>query len=291
MGIIHVPVMLGEVIKALKIKESGIYVDGTLGTAGHAEGILKSVKGECKLIGIDHDEEAIKIAKERLKGFDVYLVRDKFSNMETVVNNLGYKKVDGILLDLGVSSLQLTAEGRGFSFLKDEPLNMRMDLRQKLIAAEIVNKYSEKDLSSVLWQYGEERHGRKIAKAIVNARSKKPISSCKELAEIIEKTVGRRGRIHPATKTFQALRIEVNKELTELAMAIDVGVSILRTGGRFCVLSYHSLEDRIVKNSFKKLSAEGLLNIITKKPLTPSKGELLSNPSSRSAKLRFGERL
>ena len=292
MNIKHVPVMPEEVLEALKVKESGIYVDGTVGTGGHAEGILKNAQG-CTLIGIDRDENAIEAAAERLEKYrhNIHLVQDNFSNMKTVTESLGYKEVDGILLDLGVSTLQFKAEGRGFSFLKDDPLDMRMDSRQQFTAAEIVNKYPEKDLANVLWQYGEERFSRKIAKAIVNARSKKPISSCNELAGIIEKTIGRRGRVHPATKTFQALRIEVNKELVELEMAVDAGVSILKRGGRFCVLSYHSLEDRIAKHSFKKLSAAGLLSIITKKPLVPRREEVLSNPSSRSAKLRVGERL
>lgn len=301
--ILHVPVMLKEVIEMLRLKEGGIYVDATVGTGGHAEVILRSVR-RCTLIGIDRDEEAIKIVRERLKGYNVHLFRDNFSNMKAIVvgdssqKGSGYKGVDGILLDLGVSSLQLKTERRGFSFLKDEPLNMRMDTRQRLSAEEVVNKYPEEDLARILWQYGEERLSRKIARAIVDARKKKPISSCRELAGIIEKAVGLprfagrgRGRIHPATKTFQALRIEVNRELEELEMAINAGVSILRKGGRFCVLSYHSLEDRIVKNSFRRMAREGLLNIITKKPLLPGIEEVSSNPSSRSARLRVAEKL
>ncbi|MEK7271683.1 MAG: 16S rRNA (cytosine(1402)-N(4))-methyltransferase RsmH, partial [Nitrospirota bacterium] len=199
--------------------------------------------------------------------------------------------VDGILLDLGVSTLQLKSEGRGFSFLKDEPLDMRMDNRQTLTALRIISRYTEKDLAHILWQYGEERFSRKIARAIVNAREQKPIRTCRELSQIIEKAIGRKGRIHPATKTFQALRIEVNKELTELSMAINTGINILKSGGRFCILSYHSLEDRIVKHSFKELARKGMVSIITKKPLIPKKEEQLLNPSSRSAKLRAVERL
>ncbi len=290
MEIAHVPVMLEEVLKALRVKKSGIYVDGTIGLGGHAEGILRSAAG-CTLVGIDQDGEALEIAKERLKNYDVHLVRDKFSNMEVVVKALGYKEVHGILLDLGISSLQLKAEGRGFSFLRDEPLDMRMDRRPKLTAAKIINEYSEKDLAYVLWQYGEERFSRKIAKAIVNAREKRTIKTCRELSQIIEKAVGRKGRIHPATKTFQALRIEVNKELTELSMAMNAGIKILKAEGRFCVLSYHSLEDRIVKHSFKELAHKGLVAIITRKPLVPKKEERHSNPSSRSAKLRVAEKL
>ncbi|MEK7238044.1 MAG: 16S rRNA (cytosine(1402)-N(4))-methyltransferase RsmH [Nitrospirota bacterium] len=287
----HVPVMLEEVLRMLKVKKSGVYIDGTVGLGGHAEGILKSVEGGCTLIGIDKDEEALKIAKERLKGFDVHLIRDRFSNMDAVISNLGYREAEGILLDLGVSTLQLKSEGRGFSFLKDEPLDMRMDNRQTLTALRIINGYTEKDLAHILWQYGEERFSRKIARAIVNAREQKPIRTCRELSQIIEKAIGRKGRIHPATKTFQALRIEVNKELAELSMAINTGINILKSGGRFCVLSYHSLEDRIVKHSFKELARKGMVSIITKKPLIPEKDEQRLNPSSRSAKLRAVEKL
>ena len=168
---------------------------------------------------------------------------------------------------------------------------MRMDRRQRLTAAGIVNEYSEKDLAHVLWNYGEERFGRRISKAIINVRMKKPIRTCRELSQIIEKAVGRRGRIHPATKTFQALRIEVNKELTELSMAVDAGTNIIKSGGRICVLSYHSLEDRIVKHSFRELARKGIITVITKKPLVPEKKEQLLNPSSRSAKLRVAEKL
>lgn len=291
MEIAHVPVMLEEVLRMLKVKKSGVYVDGTVGLGGHAGGILKSVEGGCTLIGIDKDEEALKIAKERLKDFDVHLIRDRFPNMDAVISNLGYREVDGILLDLGVSTLQLKSEGRGFSFLKDEPLDMRMDNRQTLTALRIISGYPEKDLSHILWQYGEERFSRKIARAIVNAREQKPIRTCRELSQIIEKAIGRKGRIHPATKTFQALRIEVNKELTELSMAINTGINILKSGGRFCILSYHSLEDRIVKHSFKELARKGMVSIITKKPLIPKKEEQRLNPSSRSAKLRTVEKL
>ncbi|MBI4654142.1 MAG: 16S rRNA (cytosine(1402)-N(4))-methyltransferase RsmH [Nitrospirae bacterium] len=290
MGIVHVPVMLKEVVEMLMPVEGGVYVDGTVGLGGHAESVLKAVKG-CTLIGIDRDEKALGIAQEKLKNYNVHLIRDRFSNMKIAVENIGYKKVDGILLDLGVSTLQFKAEGRGFSFLKDELLNMRMDEREKFTAEDIVNEYSEERISHILWEYGEERFSRKIAKAIVNARNKRPITSCMELAKIIERALPRRGRIHPATKTFQALRIEVNRELVELNAAIDAGVSILRAGGRFCIISYHSLEDRVVKHSFKRLASHGVFDIITKKPIAPCREEVLSNPSSRSAKLRVGEKI
>jgi 16S rRNA (cytosine1402-N4)-methyltransferase len=291
MEIVHVPVMREEVLEALKIESSGVYVDATVGLGGHAEGIMQRA-GDCTLIGIDRDDMAIEIARERLRDYEkVHFIQDSFSNIETVVRNLGYHQVNGILLDLGVSTLHLKSEGRGFSFLKDEPLDMRMDRRQELTAETVVNKYSEKDLADIIWQYGEERFSRRIAKAIITARHKRPIRSCGDLAEIIEKSVRRRGRIHPATRTFQALRIEVNNELEELPAAIEAGAGLLAAGGRLCILSYHSLEDRIVKNAFRRLAKDGLFNIITRKPLVPDRPERQSNPSSRSAKLRVGEKI
>lgn len=291
MSVTHIPVMLKEVTEMLQPQHDGIYVDATVGLGGHAEGILQQ-SHECILIGIDRDEQVLEIARQRLSPYqNVHIVTEHFSNMKSVVHGLGFDKVNGIILDAGVSTLHLKAEGRGFSFLKDEPLDMRMDQRQELTAEKVVNKYSEEDLAFVIWKYGEERFSRKIARAIVYARSKKPLTSCKELAEIIQKAVGRRGRIHPATRTFQALRIEVNRELEELSTAVESGAELLQKGGRFCVLSYHSLEDRIVKNAFKKLAKEGLFNIITKKPLVPGQEERKLNPSSRSAKLRVGEKI
>jgi 16S rRNA (cytosine1402-N4)-methyltransferase len=290
-NIIHVPVMLREVLEALNIKKSGIYVDATVGTGGHALGILQKVE-ECTLIGIDRDVDAIRVAKERLKGYkNIHLIKENFSNMHTVIHKLGFNKVNGILLDIGVSALHLKSEGRGFSFLKDEPLDMRMDQSQTFTAENVVNEYPEKNLADIIWRYGEERYSKRIARAIINARKRKPIKSCLELARIVEKTIGRKDRIHPATRTFQALRIEVNKELEELSAAIDTGAALLESEGRLCIISYHSLEDRIVKNAFKKLAAKGMFNIITKKPLVASREEQKINPSSRSAKLRVGEKI
>jgi 16S rRNA (cytosine1402-N4)-methyltransferase len=290
MKYLHTPVMLEEVVKMLDIKASGTYLDATLGTGGHAYGIL-STCGGCTLIGIDRDEKALKIAAERLKGYNVYLVKDTFSNMQDVIRRSGYSEIDGIVMDLGVSSLQLKSEGRGFSFLKDETLDMRMDKRQELTALKIVNEYPEKELARVLWQYGEEKNSRKIARAIVIARQKSTVRTCLELAKIIERTIRKRGRIHPATKTFQALRIEVNKELVELSLAMNASIDILKKNGRLCVISYHSLEDRIVKQSFKQYAAEGKIAILTKKPIVPRNEEKRINPSARSAKLRVAERI
>lgn len=290
MEVVHIPVLLEEVLEGMNVKSSGVYVDGTVGPGGHAEGILRKCKG-CTLIAIDQDIEALKIATKRLEGFHVHFENDRFSNMKETINRLGYTHVDGALLDLGASSLQLKSKGRGFSFLEDEPLDMRMDRRQELTALNIVNRYSEKNLADIVWKYGEERLSRKIARAIVRARDRKKIRTCRELSQIIEKAVGRRGRIHPATKTFQSLRIEVNKELMELSMGINAGINILKRKGRFCVLSYHSLEDRIVKHTFKEFERKGQISIITKKPLVPKKEERWLNPSSRSAKLRIAEKL
>ncbi len=291
MEIAHIPVMREEVLEALNIRGSGIYVDATVGLGGHAEGILQRAS-DCTLIGIDRDDRALAIARERLSQYrNVHLARDRFSNMKDLANTLGYEGVDGIVLDAGVSTLHLKSEGSGFSFLKDEPLDMRMDRRQNLTAADVVNKYPEKELADLIWQYGEERRSRRIARGICYARQKQSIKSCKDLAGIVAKSVGRSGRIHPATRTFQALRIEVNSELTELAAAMDSGAQLLNAGGRYCVLSYHSLEDRIVKNAFKKLAKEKIFNIITKKPLVPGAEERKMNPSSRSAKLRVGEKI
>jgi 16S rRNA (cytosine1402-N4)-methyltransferase len=290
MNIDHIPVMRGEVVEALQVKESGVYVDATVGLGGHAEAILRSAA--CTVIGMDRDEGAIGIAGERLSSFSgVHLLQEPFSNITSAVQHLGFEKVDGILMDLGVSTMQLKAEGRGFSFLRDEPLDMRMDTGQDLTAEKVVNSYREKDLAHIIWKYGEERYSRRIAKAIVGARRRERITSCLALASLIEKSIRGRGRIHPATRTFQALRIEVNRELQELELALDQAPGLLRQKGRLCVMSYHSLEDRIVKNAFRELAREGIFNIITRKPLVPSREEQIQNPSSRSAKLRIGEML
>ena len=291
MNVQHVPVMLKEVTEMLQPQHDGIYIDATVGLGGHAEAILQR-SGGCVLIGIDRDEMALEISRERLGNYsDVHLVKDKFSNMKGVAEDLGFNSVNGILLDAGISTMQLKAEDRGFSFVKAETLDMRMDQSQEFTARDVVNKYPEKKLADIIWKYGEERFSRKIARAIVYARKKKTVTSCDELAGIIERAIGRRGRIHPATRTFQAIRIEVNKELDELSAAVESGAELLQKGGRFCVLSYHSLEDRIIKNAFKKLAKDGLFIIITKKPLVPCREEERSNPSSRSAKLRVGEKI
>lgn len=291
MSIIHVPVMLEEVLEGLRIRRSGIYVDGTVGLAGHALAIVRKAR-ECTLIGIDRDEAALEIAAQKLSGYrDVHLVRGNFADMRSIVSDLGFESVDGIVLDLGVSSLQLKSEGRGFSFLRDEPLDMRMDRSLKTTAADIVNTAPERELADIIWKYGEERCSRKIARAVVHSRRKARIYSCRDLSTIIERVCGRRGKIHPATRTFQALRIAVNREIEAISKVLYEGTGILGPGGRFCVLSYHSLEDRAVKNAFRDLAREGMFSVITRKPIIPGEEEQRLNPSSRSAKLRIGERL
>lgn len=275
----------------LKIKADGKYVDATVGLGGHSERILSLLSDQGRLIGIDKDEEALRYAKERLGNRRVFLKKGSFSMIGEVLREISVEKVDGLLFDLGVSMLQLKSPERGFSFFSDEKLDMRMDLSQKLTAWEVVNMYSEGKLEKILKEYGEEPLSKKIAKEIVLRRKKAPINTCFQLAKIVSDIYGRRGRIHPATRTFQALRIEVNRELDELREGLLASINILHYGGRLCVISYHSLEDRIVKNFMRDKSKEGFLKIITKKPITPSQREVEENPASRSAKLRVSERI
>jgi len=283
--------MVREVIEMLNLRQGGVYVDATIGLGGHSENILRLIGPDGKLIGIDRDDEALKVSENRLSDRRVALKRGNFSDMEGLLYPDGISEIDGILFDLGVSMLQLKNPERGFSFVSDKRLDMRMDKRLKVSAWEVVNRYNEKELGKILRELGEEWLSRKIAKAIVSLRSKKPIDTCSELSKIVEGVYGGRGRTHPATKTFQALRIEVNRELEQLNAGLDVSLRLLKKGGRLCVISYHSLEDRIVKNFMANNSKEGLLRIITKKPKTPCPEELMLNPSSRSAKLRAAERI
>ncbi|MEW6674570.1 MAG: 16S rRNA (cytosine(1402)-N(4))-methyltransferase RsmH [Nitrospirota bacterium] len=287
----HLPVLLREVIEALSPRSGGIYIDATIGLGGHSEEILRLIGHGGKLIGIDRDEEALKIVRKRLSDRRVILKSGNFSEMERLLHPHGISDVDGILFDLGVSMLQLKNPERGFSFISDEHLDMRMDRRQEVSAWDVVNRYSEKELERILKEFGEERLARRIVKAIASYRSKKTIDTCSELSKIVEGVYGRRGKLHPATKTFQALRIEVNRELDELRAGLDSSLRLLKRGGRLCVISYHSLEDRIVKNFIRDSVRQGFLMVITKKPVTPIPEELMVNPSSRSAKLRAAERI
>jgi len=282
--------MVKEVLEILNPGKGGVYVDATIGTGGHAENILKLTGPDGKLIGIDRDSEALKVAERRLSDRMAVLKRGKFSDMESLVYSEGVSEIDGILFDLGVSMIQLKDLERGFSFVSEKRLDMRMDMSQMVSAWDIVNSYSERELEQVLREFGEERLSRKIARSIVSARSKKPINTCSELSKIVEGAYGGRGKTHPATRTFQALRIEVNEEIEEIRAGLDASLRLLKRGGRLCIISYHSLEDRIAKNFMRNNSKKGLIKILTKKPKTPSPEELRLNPSSRSAKLRAGEK-
>jgi 16S rRNA (cytosine1402-N4)-methyltransferase len=289
--IVHLPVLFREVLELINPGPGGTYVDATIGLGGHAEEILKFMGPEGRLIGLDRDEEALKITEKKLSDSRLILKKGSFSDMEGLLFQENISEVDGILFDLGVSMLQLKNLERGFSFISDKPLNMRMDKRQEISAWDVVNKYSEKELERILREFGEEYLSRKIAKAIVRCRDKKPITTCSDLSKIVEDVYGRRGKFHPATKTFQALRIEVNKELEQLRAGLDASLKLLKQNGRLCVISYHSLEDRIVKKFLIDNAKKGFVKIITKKPKTPCPEELSLNPSSRSAKLRAAERL
>ncbi len=275
----------------LEPEPGGIYVDATVGLGGHAEELLKLIGPGGRLIGIDRDDEALKMAKERLGDSRVVLAQGRFSNLKDVLGGKGVCEVDGILFDFGVSMMQFKDPGRGFSFSSDEALDMRMDRSQGLRAEDVVNTYPEKELGRILREYGEERLAPKIARAIRTYRAKKKIVTCRELAEIVLTVYRGRGRHHPATKTFQALRIEVNNEIGEIRGGLNAAAGLLRKGGRLCAISYHSLEDREVKTFIRDADRQGVMLTLTKKPLTPSYDEIRRNPSARSAKLRGAERL
>ncbi len=303
----HVPVLLEECIEGLQIKPDGIYIDGTLGGAGHSQKIVKQISEKGLLLGIDRDEEAICVAKERLKEFsNVQFVHDNHDNMKAILAKLEIPAVDGILLDLGVSSYQLDEKNRGFSYLGESQLDMRMDKMAELTAKEVVNTYPEEKLANLIYEYGEERFSRRIARNICEQRRKKEIETTAELVKIIEKSVPRKkGEGHPAKRTFQAIRIEVNNEIKPLYQTILDSIEMLKPQGRLCVITFHSLEDRAVKNAF--LEAEGkctcppglpycmcgakkLGKIVTKKPILPSEEEMEQNTRSKSAKLRIFEK-
>ncbi len=289
--IVHIPVLLKEVLEILDPKPGGVYVDATIGLGGHSENIVKFIGSGGRLIGIDRDDESLKMAEKRLSDRRVELKMGKFSDIENLLNSDGIHEVDGILFDLGVSMFQFKDYERGFSFASDKRLDMRMDKKQTLSAWNVVNRYPEKEIERILREFGEEWLSRKIAKEIIRRRSEKTIDTCSELSAIVESAYKRRRALHPATKTFQALRIEVNNELNELRAGLDASLSLLKRDGRLCVISYHSLEDRIVKRFIADNSKKGLLRMITKKPITSSPEEIRSNPSSRSAKLRAAERI
>ncbi len=285
---IHTPVLLKEVLHFLQPKSGGVYVDGTLGLAGHSEAILQASSPDGRLIAFDWDDTAIKLAEQRLKSFTgrFQIVRSNFTEIPASLAELGVQTIDGLLVDIGLSSLQLDMGGRGFSFLQDEPLDMRMDTRRDISAAELLATCSEEELADILYYYGEEKQARRIASEIIKARKKMKIESSKQLSDIVIKAIPRRyhpKKIHVATKTFQGLRIAVNTELENLSNLLEGAVRYLKPGARFCVITFHSLEDRIVKNKFRNQSG---LEVVTAKPIVASAKEKEENPRSRSAKLR-----
>ena len=301
----HKSVLLREVIENLEPQPGGRYIDATLGVGGHAEAILAQSVPEVKLLGLDRDTQALEIARARLQhhGERVDIIHGNFASLTDIATEHGFLGVQGILLDLGFSSLQLADENRGFSFQIDAPLDMRFDSSQGATAADLVNGLLESDLADVIFQYGGERRSRRIARAIVNAR---PITRTARLAEVVSRAAGRRTRIHPATKTFQSLRIAVNRELEALEQVLPQAVDLLATEGRLLVISFHSLEDRIVKHFFRRESRDcvcppelpvcmcdhrATLRIVTRRPVNPSAEEVQDNPRSRSAHLRVAARL
>ena len=306
----HTSVLLEETIDNLKIKPDGIYVDGTLGGGGHSERIVSDLKGSGRLIGIDQDGDAIEAARLRLKPYEdrVTLIRDNYRSTKQVLRHLGINRVDGIVLDLGVSSFQLDNTERGFSYKYDTALDMRMDSRQSTTAADIVNSYSETELYHIIKDYGEEQFAKNIAKHIVNAREDKPIGTTGELNEIIKGAIPAKMRAvggHPSKRTFQAIRIECNRELEVLKDSMDELIEMLAPGGRICIITFHSLEDRIVKTAFRRnenpctcppdfpVCVCGQVSkgrVITRKPILPSKEEVEINRRAKSAKLRVFEK-
>lgn len=307
----HKSVLLEETIRNLKVKPDGIYVDGTLGGGGHAYEVCRQLSAKGSLIGIDQDEAAIEAAGERLQEFGdrVTIIRSNYCNMKKELQKIGITSVDGITLDLGVSSFQLDNAERGFTYREDVPLDMRMDQRGSRTARDIVNTYTENELYRVLRDYGEEKFAKKIARNICTARSEKPIETTGELIELIKQSIPMKMRAvggHPAKKTFQAIRIELNQELEVLRNSLDDMIELLNDGGRICIITFHSLEDRIVKTIFKRnenpctcppdfpvcvCGKMSMGKVITRKPILPNEEEIAENKRSKSAKLRVFERI
>ena len=306
----HKSVLLEETIDGLNIKPEGIYVDGTLGGAGHASEVCRRLSAKGRFIGIDQDQDAIVAASERLAAYEdrVTIIRSNYCYMANEVHNLGIQKVNGIVLDLGVSSYQLDNEERGFTYRVDAPLDMRMDQRQSRTAADIVNGYEERELYRIIRDYGEDKFAKNIAKHIVAARQQSPIRTTGELTEIIRQSIPMKMQVtggHPAKRTFQAIRIELNRELDVLRESLDGMIDLLDDGGRICIITFHSLEDRIVKTIFRKnenpctcpsdfpvcvCGKKSKGKVITRKPILPTTAEQEENPRSKSAKLRIFER-
>jgi 16S rRNA (cytosine1402-N4)-methyltransferase len=289
----HVPVLLREALEFLNVRTDGIYIDATLGAGGHAEQILRVLQqGQGKLLGIDCDPAALAAARERLRGFGEKLIvqEGNFAEIAALHAASGLRPADGLLADLGLSSLQLEDATRGFSFSLPGPLDMRMDPRREKTAAALVNRSSEQDLANLIFKFGEERHSRRIARAIVKAR---PIRSTTELAQVVTRAIPSRAglhQIHPATRTFLALRLAVNQELENLEAFLAQALGVLAPRGRLVVLSFHSLEDRLVKRAFRAWQRDGKVQILTRKVVRPGQEEMRANPRSRSAKLRAAEK-
>jgi len=292
----HQPVMVTEVLHWLAPKEGDVYVDCTIGTGGHSEAILEKARGRINLIGIDRDEETLKVAKEALKKYQshISLVKANFKHLPQILKEKKIREVDSILYDLGLSSFQLKSRERGFSFRGSAPLDMRVDRSQKITAAYLVNNLSAAELEDIFLRLGEERWARRVAEFVVRERQKSSLKTTWDLVEVVRKAipaeVRKKRKIHFATKIFQALRIKVNQELENIKIALPLSFEWLRPGGRVCVISYHSLEDRIVKREFSE-GKKNRLKILTKKVVKPSSNEILANPSARSARLRAAERL
>ncbi len=308
---VHVPVMTNEVLEYLITRRDGLYVDATLGLGGHTKAILDATNKQSRVIGMDVDQEAIDIARKNLAKYNsgVIFRNSNFSEIDRVLLDLEIAEVDGIVADLGMSSYQLDSSERGFSFSRDEKLDMRMDSRLRFTAFDLVNEMSADEIAKVLKIYGEERWSKRIAKRVVQARSEKPITSSAELANLVYEAVPKKfhpAKIHPATKTFQAFRIAVNHELERIEEFIEKAIPFLKSGGRLVIISFHSLEDRLVKTQFQHFSSPCIcppdlprcgcgkrseLRILTRSPLVPGDAETINNPRSRSAKMRVGEKL
>lgn len=297
---LHTPVMLEEALEYLKLRPGQVIVDATLGTGGHALEILKRITpgGGGRLIGLDRDEDSIAICRKRLDEFkdSTEFVHANFLDLDQVLEKLGIEKIDGIIFDLGISTYQLKDPQRGFSFIQEGPLDMRLDKSSYISAYDLVNNLNENEISVLLWTFGQERWHNRIARLLVEERRNAPISTTRQLADLVMRAIPHRYRrsyyrIHPATRTFQAIRIAVNRELEILESAVKKAISFLNERSRICVISFHSLEDRVIKHTFRALSADGIIEIITNKPLTPMAAEVEANPSSRSSKFRVAERV
>ena len=301
----HLPVLYETIITALQPKSSGLYIDGTLGAGGHSAGILEASAPDGQLLGLDLDPQALALARERLAPFGerAHIIQASYTQMRSEANKLGWQALDGILLDFGVSSMQLDTPERGFSFLHDGPLDMRFSPEASISAGELVNTLDEAELADIIYRYGEERLSRKIARIIVNNR---PLFTTRALADLIQKHIGRPERNHPATRTFQALRIAVNNELDSIQTVLPLALNLLNSGGRLAVISFHSLEDRLVKEYFRRESVDCIcpprqpvctcehkasLKELKRKPIEADEVEKLANPRARSAKLRIAEKL